>query len=174
VFDPPADESLRLGARSDLVRAWQTFLIQQGLLTGPADGAFGANTKLATMTFQATHGLAADGEAGELTLAEARELGFAGPPKKVAEKALEAASFAPAQKPETPSFKIQFVQLTRPDDSAVVVNVEEIVHFSPVPLSGPSMGPLPRGTRITFKNQSHLDVKELVDVMMAKIENSQH
>jgi hypothetical protein len=56
----------------------------------------------------------------------------------------------------------------------VVVNVGEILHFSPVPAGGPSMGPLPRGTRITLKNQSHLDVKELVDVMIAKILGAQN
>ena len=87
-------------------------------------------------------------------------------------EALEAVPFAPAQRPEIFSFQTHFVQLTRPDDSPVVVNVEEIVHFSPVPVNGPSMGPLPCGTRITFKNQSHLDVKELVDAALAKIENA--
>ena len=87
-------------------------------------------------------------------------------------KALEAVPFAPAQRPEIFSFQTHFVQFTRPDDSPVVVNVEEITHFSPVPVNGPSMGPLPRGTRITFKNQSHLDVKELVDAALAKIGNA--
>ena len=69
---------------------------------------------------------------------------------------------------------MHFVQLTRPDDSPLAVNAEEIVHLSPVPVSGPLMGPLTHGTRITFRNQSHQDVKELIDAVIAKIENAQH
>jgi hypothetical protein len=69
---------------------------------------------------------------------------------------------------------MHFAQLTRPDDSLVAVNVEEILLLSPVPASGALMGPLTRGTRITFRNQSHQDVKELMDAVISIIDNTQH
>ena len=67
---------------------------------------------------------------------------------------------------------MSLVQLTRPDGSPVAVNPDEIVHLAPVPTSGPLMGPLSTGTRIVFRNQSHQDVKELLDVVIAKIDAS--
>jgi hypothetical protein len=54
-----------------------------------------------------------------------------------------------------------FVQFTRPDGSPVSVNSEEVLRFAPVPTSGPLMGPLAVGTRITFRNNQHQDVTEL-------------
>ena len=62
-----------------------------------------------------------------------------------------------------------FVTLTRPDDTPVSVNSEEIVKLSPVPTSGPTMGPLTEGTRIRFRNNSHQDVKELIHEVEAKL-----
>ena len=54
-----------------------------------------------------------------------------------------------------------FVQLTRPNGSPVSINTDEVLRFAPVPTSGPLMGPLSEGTRITFKNNQHQDVTEL-------------
>jgi hypothetical protein len=65
---------------------------------------------------------------------------------------------------------MSLVQLTRPDGSPVAINPDEVVHLAPVPTSGPLMGPLTSGTRIEFRNQSHQDVMELLDVVIAKID----
>jgi len=55
-----------------------------------------------------------------------------------------------------------FVQFTRPDDQPVIINSERIVTAAPVPADGP----LPQGTRITFTNGGHQDVKEpIADVL---------
>jgi hypothetical protein len=62
-----------------------------------------------------------------------------------------------------------FVQFTRPDDTPVSVNIDEIVKVAPVPDAGPTMGPLSEGTRITFKNQTHQDVKELHDEVLRRL-----
>jgi hypothetical protein len=67
---------------------------------------------------------------------------------------------------------LSLVQLTRPDASPVAINPDEVVHLSPVPTDGPLVGPLRVGTRIVFRNQSHQDVKELMDVVIAKIDAS--
>ncbi len=67
---------------------------------------------------------------------------------------------------------MSLVQLTRPDGSPVAINPDEIVHLAPVPTSGPLMGPLSTGTRIVFRNQSHQDVTELLDIVIAKIDAS--
>ena len=64
---------------------------------------------------------------------------------------------------------MSLVQLTRPDGSPVAINPDEVVHLAPVPTSGPLMGPLTTGTRIVFRNQSHQDVKELLDAVIARI-----
>jgi len=64
------------------------------------------------------------------------------------------------------------VMLTRPDDTPVAVNPDEVVHLAPVPTSGPLMGPLTKGTRIVFRNQSHQDVKELLNEVVARIDAS--
>jgi hypothetical protein len=62
-----------------------------------------------------------------------------------------------------------FVQFTRPDGSAVNVNSEEVLRFSPVPTAGPLMGPLTEGTRIEFKNGRHQDVRELQAVVAERL-----
>ena len=83
VVDPSIDQigyqSLRLGSRGPLVRAWQAFLAGQGFNTGGADGSFGAPTRDATIAFQNAHGLAGDGTVGPRTIAMARQLGFGTP-----------------------------------------------------------------------------------------------
>lgn len=53
---------------------------------------------------------------------------------------------------------MQFVQFTRGDETPVVVSVKEIVTCAPVPKDAR----LEQGTRITFRNGGHQDVKELV------------
>jgi hypothetical protein len=65
---------------------------------------------------------------------------------------------------------MSFVRLTRPDDSPVAINPDEVVHLAPVPASGALMGPLSTGTRIVFRNQSHQDVRELLDEVIALID----
>jgi len=54
-----------------------------------------------------------------------------------------------------------FVQFMRPDGSPVTVNSDEIVEMAPTPASG---------TRLVFRNQTHQDVNELLDVVVARIE----
>jgi hypothetical protein len=63
-----------------------------------------------------------------------------------------------------------FVRLTRPDNSPIAINPDEVVHLAPVPESGALMGPLSKGTRIVFRNQSHQDVRELLDEVIARID----
>ncbi|MGI8569169.1 MAG: hypothetical protein ACR2KT_08945 [Methylocella sp.] len=65
---------------------------------------------------------------------------------------------------------MSFVRLTRPDGSPVAINPDEVVHLAPVPASGPLMGPLSTGARIVFRNQSHQDVRELLDEVIALID----
>jgi len=65
---------------------------------------------------------------------------------------------------------MSFVRLTRPDGSPVAINPDEVVHAAPVPASGALMGPLTTGTRIVFRNQSHQDVRELLDEVIARID----
>ncbi|MGH6846423.1 MAG: hypothetical protein ACREC0_02970 [Methylocella sp.] len=67
---------------------------------------------------------------------------------------------------------MSFVRLTRPDDSPVAINPDEVVHLAPVPASGALMGPLSAGTRIVFRNQSHQDVRELLDEVIARIDTA--
>ena len=90
VVDPPIDQigrqSLRLGSRGPLVKAWQAFLAVQGfnIGAGGADGSFGAATSMATLAFQNAHGLAGDGTVGPRTIAAAVQLGFSAPSPAVA------------------------------------------------------------------------------------------
>ena len=65
---------------------------------------------------------------------------------------------------------MSFARLTRPDGSPVAINPDEIVRAAPVPPSGALMGPLSTGTRIVFRNQSHQDVRELLDVVISLID----
>jgi hypothetical protein len=62
-----------------------------------------------------------------------------------------------------------FVTFTRPDDSPVSINSNEILSLAPVPTEGPAMGPLKVGARIAFKNGRHQDVKELVEAVERKL-----
>ena len=62
-----------------------------------------------------------------------------------------------------------FIDLTRPDDSPVVVNTEEILMLTPVPPAGATSGPLTEGTRIEFRNKMHQDVKELIEAVRQKL-----
>jgi hypothetical protein len=70
--------TLRLGSKSETVRAVQEMLNTVGIRTSTADGSgftrleedgeFGARTERAVMQFQAEHGLLVDGKVGPLTL----------------------------------------------------------------------------------------------------------
>jgi hypothetical protein len=53
---------------------------------------------------------------------------------------------------------MRFVEFTRADASPVLVSVKEIVTCAPVPADAR----IEQGTRITFRNGGHQDVKELV------------
>lgn len=55
-----------------------------------------------------------------------------------------------------------FISVMRPDNTAVSVNPNHVVKLTPVPTSGPSMGPFTERTRIHFKDSRHQDVKELL------------
>ncbi|MCL2760773.1 MAG: peptidoglycan-binding protein [Desulfuromonadales bacterium] len=58
---------IKRGSKGTNVRTWQTFLIQQGLLSPPADGIFGPKTEQSTITYQRLHGLPPDGIVGPKT-----------------------------------------------------------------------------------------------------------
>jgi hypothetical protein len=66
-----------------------------------------------------------------------------------------------------------FVSFTRPDGSPVSISSGDVLRFSPVPTSGPLMGPLAEGTRIVFKNGTHQDVKELQQVVADRLNGAQ-
>lgn len=66
----PTSETLRVGTVSNAVRDLQNRLIALGYLKGKADGNFGAQTRLALVSFQKANGLVADGVAGVKTLAK--------------------------------------------------------------------------------------------------------
>ncbi|MEM9821776.1 MAG: GH25 family lysozyme [Bacteroidota bacterium] len=66
---------LHNGTQGKEVAQWQSFLIQQRLLDGTADGIFGSQTKAATIQFQSQQGLQTDGVVGPGTLAAAEKLG---------------------------------------------------------------------------------------------------
>jgi hypothetical protein len=62
-----------------------------------------------------------------------------------------------------------FVLLTRPDDSPVSINTNEVVRLTPVPTSGPLQGPITVGTRIEFRNNAHQDVRETIEVVTVRL-----
>lgn len=64
------------------------------------------------------------------------------------------------------------IVLTRPDDTPVAINPDDVVQLAPVPVSGPLVGPLTKGARIVFRNDTHQDVKELFDDVVARINAS--
>jgi hypothetical protein len=47
-----------------------------------------------------------------------------------------------------------FVQFTQPDDQPIVINTDRIVTATPLPDG--------QGTRITFNNGGHQDVKQII------------
>lgn len=61
--------TLRMGDRSDYVRAWQAFLNMSGYPCGLEDGIFGKNTRIAVIDYQRDHGLTPDGIIGPKTWA---------------------------------------------------------------------------------------------------------
>jgi hypothetical protein len=61
------------------------------------------------------------------------------------------------------------ISFTRPDDTPVAINPDEVVSFAPVPTEGPLIGPLKVGTRIVFRNKTHQDVKELYEEVARRL-----
>ena len=59
--------NLRRGSTGEDVRAWQRFLIEQGLYAGKVDGDFGPRTESATKEFQRRQNLGSDGIVGKRT-----------------------------------------------------------------------------------------------------------
>jgi hypothetical protein len=72
----PRMVSLSKGRRGPDVERWQRFLIEQGLLQGPADGVFSEKTDAATRAYQQKNALKADGIVGAKTLAHSEGLGL--------------------------------------------------------------------------------------------------
>ncbi len=68
--------ALRLNTNGPDVKRWQAFLNEQGFSAGTADGSFGEQTRLATVSFQQEHGLDPDGVVGGGTQEVAANLGF--------------------------------------------------------------------------------------------------
>jgi hypothetical protein len=62
-----------------------------------------------------------------------------------------------------------FIVFTRPDNSPVGINSDDVVSMAPVPKSGATAGPLTEGTRIVFRNKTHQDVRELFEVVVARL-----
>ena len=54
-----------------------------------------------------------------------------------------------------------FMQFTQPDDQPIVINTERIVIAAPLPDG--------QGTRITFTNGGHQDVKELIADVLRRL-----
>ncbi len=73
-------QTIQQGSTGQAVIQWQEFLLQHGyVIVGTADGIFGKNTNTATIAFQTTAGLTADGVVGSHTYAAAMALGFNSP-----------------------------------------------------------------------------------------------
>ncbi len=72
---------MKINAQSptSLIKAWQSFLNQQGYNTGTPDGIWGAHTRSATEQFQSAAQLTADGLVGPATIAAAETKGFTPP-----------------------------------------------------------------------------------------------
>jgi hypothetical protein len=69
---------IKINSSGPLVKAWQFFLIGQGLYKDEADGKFGPMTRQATLDFQRAHDLQPDGVVGNKTFGVAMQLGFEG------------------------------------------------------------------------------------------------
>ena len=67
---------LRQGDKGADVKRWQHFLIGLGFDPGTADGKFGPRTHMASVQFQARHGLVPDGIVANRTIGQAMLLGF--------------------------------------------------------------------------------------------------
>jgi hypothetical protein len=59
-------------------------------------------------------------------------------------------------------FFMAFVQFTQADDQPIVINTERIITAAPAPPDG-------QGTRITFTNGGHQDVKELIADVLRRL-----
>jgi hypothetical protein len=57
------------------------------------------------------------------------------------------------------------IRATQPDDQPIVINTERIVTAAPAPPDG-------QGTRITFTNGGHQDVKELIADVLGRLHKS--
>lgn len=68
---------IKRGSDNSEVKQWQEFLVSLGHEITP-DGIFGAKTQKATMDFQESLGLPADGIVGKNTYKEAVERGYSG------------------------------------------------------------------------------------------------
>jgi peptidoglycan hydrolase-like protein with peptidoglycan-binding domain len=68
---------IQQGNKGTEVVQWQKFLVQMGNNIA-VDGIFGAGTRQATMNFQKSVGLTADGIVGKNTYAAARKKGYTG------------------------------------------------------------------------------------------------
>jgi len=69
-------KAIRKGDKGAAVKAWQNFLFGVGYTYVVADGDFGKNTETATIDFQKSHGLFADGVVGNSTYAKAMIFNF--------------------------------------------------------------------------------------------------
>lgn len=68
--------AIRKGDKGTAVKAWQFFLVGLGYSKVIADGNFGSITQAATIDFQKSHGVAADGVVGNGTYSKAMQFGF--------------------------------------------------------------------------------------------------
>lgn len=69
-------KAIRKGDKGKQVEAWQYFLIGRGYTNIVADGEFGPNTYKATLAFQNSAGIPADGVVGNTTYTAAMKMGF--------------------------------------------------------------------------------------------------
>jgi len=67
-FAAPADDSIKIGMRSDNVKMLQKLLSEKGFYSGEIDGVFGKITLRAVKDFQSSSGLTVDGVADKDTL----------------------------------------------------------------------------------------------------------
>jgi uncharacterized protein YlzI (FlbEa/FlbD family) len=68
---------------------------------------------------------------------------------------------------------MHFVTVTRPDGSGIALNTANILSIiAAPPPDSPLAGPPGAQTRITFSNQTHQDVRETVDEVLALISNA--
>ena len=67
---------IRKGDNGTAVKEWQYFLVGLGYSKVVADGDFGPKTHDATVDFQKSHGLTADGIVGNSTYMKAMQFGY--------------------------------------------------------------------------------------------------